>query len=111
MWLDALREMKLQSGLTTREISTGSGIPEPTLEKIFSGATKEPKLPTMIQLVHFLGYTLDDLDSLGTKKGLANHTVDEARERIITQLCQMSPEEFELVDAFVQGMKAKHRGE
>ena len=111
MWLDALKAMKASSGLTTKEISIGSGIPEPTLEKIFSGATKEPKLPTMMQLVHFLGYTLDDLDDTGAKKSPANHSVDEARDRIITQLCQMSREEFELVDAFVQGMKAKRQGE
>ena len=43
MWLDKLREMKELSGLTTKEISARSGIPEPTLEKIFAGATKDPK--------------------------------------------------------------------
>lgn len=58
-----LKEMKRKSGLTTKQIADGSGIPEPTLEKLFSGATKEPKLPTMQQLVHFLGYTLNDLAS------------------------------------------------
>jgi len=62
MWLDSLRKMKAASGLTTDEIAQGSGIPGPTLEKIFSGATKEPKLPTMSRLVHFLGHTLDDLE-------------------------------------------------
>ncbi len=62
MWLDNLKSMKEKSGMTTREISAKSGIPEPTLEKLFAGATKDPKLTTMQQLVHFLGYTLDDLD-------------------------------------------------
>lgn len=109
MWLDALKAMKTHSGLTTREISVGSGIPEPTLEKIFSGATKEPKLPTMMQLVHFLGFTLDDLDDSCIEKSPANLSIDEARERVISELCQMSPEEFALVDAFVQGMRAKHQ--
>lgn len=51
MWLDKLREMKNESGLTTKEIAHLSKIPEPTLEKIFSGATKDPKLETMRQLV------------------------------------------------------------
>lgn len=63
MWLDKLREMKELSGLTTKEISARSGIPEPTLEKIFAGATKDPKLETMRQLVHFFGFTLDDLEA------------------------------------------------
>ena len=55
--------MKELSGLTTKEISARSGIPEPTLEKIFAGATKDPKLETMRQLVHFFGFTLDDLEA------------------------------------------------
>lgn len=62
MWLDKLREMKEAADLTTHEIAFLSKIPEPTLEKIFAGTTKDPKLETMRQLVHFLGYTLDDLE-------------------------------------------------
>lgn len=62
MWLDKLRKMKEKSGFTTKEISSLSGLPEPTLEKLFAGSTRDPKLGTIRQLVHFLGYTLDDLD-------------------------------------------------
>ncbi|WNX84400.1 helix-turn-helix transcriptional regulator [Agathobaculum sp. NTUH-O15-33] len=61
IWLDNLKLMKERSGLTTKEIAKQSGIPEPTLEKLFAGQTKDPKLTTMTQLVHFLGFTLDDL--------------------------------------------------
>lgn len=61
MWREALRKMKEQSNLNAEEISAGSGIPVPTLEKIFAGVTKDPKLTTIKNLVHFLGYTLDDL--------------------------------------------------
>lgn len=62
MWLDAIRNMKAKSGLTTSEIALQSGIPEPTLEKLFAGKVKDPKLPTMQKLVHSFGYTLDDLE-------------------------------------------------
>lgn len=68
MWLDKLREMKDSSKLTTKEISIQSGIPEPTLEKLFAGVTKDPKLETIRQLVHFLGHTLDDLEDKPRKK-------------------------------------------
>lgn len=70
MWLDKLKEMKEAADLTTHEIAFLSKIPEPTLEKIFAGTTKDPKLETMRHLVHFLGYTLDDLEDrpLPTKK-------------------------------------------
>lgn len=61
MWRESLKKMKAESGLTTSEIAAKSGIPEPTLEKLFAGVTKDPKLPTMQKLVHFFGYTLDDL--------------------------------------------------
>lgn len=61
MWRESLKKMKAESGLTTSEIAAKSGIPEPTLEKLFAGVTKDPKLPTMQRLVHFFGYTLDDL--------------------------------------------------
>ena len=61
MWLDALKEMKQKSGMTTIQIAGGAGVPRPTLEKIFSGETKDPRLPTMQKVVHFLGYTLEDL--------------------------------------------------
>ena len=61
MWKESLKRMKAESGMTTAEIAAKSGIPEPTLEKLFAGVTKDPKLPTMQKLVHFFGYTLDDL--------------------------------------------------
>ena len=61
MWQENLKKMKAASGKTTAEIAKGSGIPEPTLEKLFAGATKDPKLPTMQKLVYYLGYTLEDL--------------------------------------------------
>ena len=62
-WLENLRALKTASQMTTREISRASGLPEPTLEKIFSGQTKNPGVATVRQLVHSLGYTLADLDA------------------------------------------------
>ena len=78
MWLDNLRSMKEQSGMTTKEISKQSGIPEPTLEKLFAGATRDPKLPTMQKLVHFFGYTLDDLDDSPQNAKIAQPYTSEA---------------------------------
>lgn len=78
MWLESLRKMKQKSGLTTAEIAVGSGIPEPTLEKLFAGATKEPKLPTMKKLVYFLGYTLEDLYIEKAPSGLEDEALQIA---------------------------------
>lgn len=92
VWLNNLRQMKNESKLTTKEIAEGSGIPEPTLEKLFSGQTKAPKLPTIIQLVHFFGHSLDDLVPYeGNKKEPPSHSPGglSQEERIFISL---SPE-------------------
>ena len=84
MWLDKLRKMKESSKLTTKEISMQSGIPEPTLEKLFAGVTKDPKLETIRQLVHFFGYTLDDLEDRPIKE--APDTAEAASGEDVTEM-------------------------
>ncbi len=61
-WFERLKKIKTASSLSTREISEISNLPEPTLEKLFSGQTKNPGINTIQRLVHSLGYTLDDID-------------------------------------------------
>lgn len=78
LWLDNLKMMKEQRGLTTREIAQLSNIPEPTLEKLFAGQTKDPKLNTITQLVHSLGFTLDDLINEQKNAPEANDMATEA---------------------------------
>lgn len=67
MWLDRLRKMKeINQSIDRHEwsvenIAIKAEVPKQTLDKIFSGNTKDPKLMTMQRLVYALGYTLDDL--------------------------------------------------
>ena len=68
MWLEKLKTMKMESKKTTRQISEESGIPVGTLNKLFAGQTKDPKLDTLRSVVHSLGFTLDDLFPPETKK-------------------------------------------
>lgn len=62
MWLDTLIALKKSSKKTLRQISDESGVPIGTLNKLFAGQTKDPKLDTIRSVVHALGYTLDDLE-------------------------------------------------
>ena len=99
--------MKETSKLTTKEISLQSGIPEPTLEKIFSGATKSPRVNTIQTLVHALGYTLDDLeDSSGKvrKSPSADESTlrDEREKEIMRLLGTMSSEQKDFFLALLQ---------
>lgn len=115
MWLDKLKEMKHESDLTTKEIAHLSKIPEPTLEKLFAGATKDPKLETMRQLVHFFGYTLDDLEDgpLKNRKSPSSITVDGLdgqEQQIITLVKKMSPEQKDFLLALLNTTLARNQG-
>lgn len=61
MWLENLKRMKKLSGKTSKQISAETNIPKSTIDKLFSGQTKEPYLNSTKSIVHCLGYTLDDL--------------------------------------------------
>ena len=111
MWLESLRKMKLKSGLTTDEISKGSGIPVPTLEKLFAGATKEPKLPTIQKLVYFLGYTLEDLfidDRIHLKERKTELTKQEL-SRLSDAMSQLNEEGCERVVEYAEDLVAGGR--
>jgi transcriptional regulator with XRE-family HTH domain len=62
MGLEKIDVFKKERGLTNEELSKLSGVPKATIDKITSGATKDPKLETIKALVYCLGHTLDDLD-------------------------------------------------
>lgn len=62
MGLDKIVEYKRKLNLTTEELSERSGVPVGTLNKILSGATKDPKLETLKAIARVLGLTLNDFD-------------------------------------------------
>lgn len=62
MGLEKIVEYKKKLGLTTEELSIRSGVPIGTLNKILSGATKDPKLETLKAIAKVLGLTLSDFD-------------------------------------------------
>lgn len=62
MWIDTLISLKKKSGKTIKQIADESGVPIGTLNKLFAGQTKDPKLDTIRAVVYALGFTLDDLE-------------------------------------------------
>lgn len=62
MGLEKIDVFKKEQGLTNEELSKLSGVPKATIDKITSGATRDPKLETIKALVYCLGHSLDDLD-------------------------------------------------
>ncbi len=81
MWFDELKRMKKQSGKTSQQISDETGIPKSTIDKLFSGKTKEPYLSSTKLIVHCMGFTLDDLDNLENSK---QFRLSEHEKKVIT---------------------------
>lgn len=61
MWADRLNELKRQSQMTTQEIADASGVPVGTLNKLFSGETKDPRLKTLSAVLASMGKSIGDL--------------------------------------------------
>ena len=56
MWLEKLKALKKEKGLSSKQIAEKSGIPEKTASRIFS-----PYLDTLHRIVKVLGGSLDDI--------------------------------------------------
>lgn len=75
MGLEKISEYKKKLNLTTEELSEKSGVPVGTLNKILSGATKDPKLETLKAIAKVLGLSLDDFDD--SKKSNEHNDIAE----------------------------------
>ena len=61
MWLNNLKQLKEESGLTTKQIAERAKLPERTVSHIFSGNTNAPRMDTLRAIVYALGGSMDDL--------------------------------------------------
>lgn len=107
-----LKEARELRGLTQEELGRLVGVTGSAITN-YEKEVSHPKEPVMYALFKALNVEpnflfQDCVDSL--KKDPANPPVDEARKRVLQELIKMSPEEFELVQAFIQGLRAKRQG-
>ena len=94
MWLDNLKELKKAKGMTAKQISEITKIPESTIKRIFSGDTPDPYVSTIHRIVVALGGSLDHIladtnavlstESLVAVKENAN-VVEAERDLIIAE--------------------------
>lgn len=61
MWLDNIKELKKQTGMTVKQIAEKTNLPERTVNRIFSGDTENPYVDTLHRIVTVLGGRLDDI--------------------------------------------------
>lgn len=81
MWLDNLKELKKQTGMSSKQIAEKSNLPERTVVRIFSGDTDNPYVDTLHRIVTVLGGSLDDILA-DTKVVVGNENLVELKESV-----------------------------
>lgn len=61
MWLDKLKELKKEKGMSVKQIAEKTNLPERTVNRVFSGDTDNPYVDTLHRIVSALGGSLDDI--------------------------------------------------
>ena len=61
MWLDNLKELKKETGMSSKQIAEMTNLPERTVIRIFSGDTDNPYVDTIRRIVTALGGSLDSI--------------------------------------------------
>ena len=72
MWLENLKLLKKQSGLSSKQIAERTNLPERTVCRIFSGETDNPYVDTLYRIVVVLNGSLDDI--LADTKAVVGHS-------------------------------------
>lgn len=81
MWLDNLKELKKNKGMTAKQIADATKIPESTIKRIFAGDTIDPYVSTIHRIVTVLGGSLDNILA-DTNAVLAPEKVAEVKETV-----------------------------
>ena len=79
MWLDNLKSLKKEKGMSTKQIAEATKLPEKTISRILSGETDNPYVDTLHRIVTALGGSLDDILA-DTKVVVAPQTFAEVKE-------------------------------
>lgn len=79
MWLDRLKELKKQTGMSNKQIAEMTFSSEKTIHRIFSGENDNPYIDTLDRIAKALGSTLDYIFS-DTKVVIGEQTLATTKE-------------------------------
>ena len=88
MWLDNLKELKKQTGMSSKQIAEMTKLPERTVTRIFSGDTDNPYVDTLHRIVTVLGGSLDDILA-DSKVVVATESIVELKENVDVVAAQL----------------------
>ena len=61
MWLQTLKELKKQTGMSVKQIAAKSNLPERTVARVFDGSTEHPRIDTLYLIVTAMGGSMNDI--------------------------------------------------
>jgi transcriptional regulator with XRE-family HTH domain len=98
--IETLKAIKKQKKLTLQEIADASGIPKRTVDDIFSGKTKHPRIDTMQAIERALGITPG-------QEVLPEYTEEE--KQLFELIQQLTDEEAKELSNFVDYILSKRK--
>lgn len=60
-YIERIKQIKKERGLSNQELSTMTGIPVSTVTKFLNGSTGEPPFSTYVKFAQALGFSLDEI--------------------------------------------------
>lgn len=63
IWLDRVKELKKERGMSSKQISEKAGISERTVANVLSGDSDAPRIDNICPIIHALGGSLDEIFS------------------------------------------------
>ena len=103
MWLDNLKELKKETGMSSKQIAEMTNLPERTVIRIFSGDTDNPYMDTIHRIVTALGGSLDMIfaDTKVVVGDVSLATLQTDVERLSAELALTNAENVMLKDKVV----------
>ena len=86
---DYLNTLKIKGNFTCADISKLSGIPEPTVRKILSGETSDPRFETIVKLVASMGGSMDDIAGGKKEIEIENNAVMVLKDTYETKIAYL----------------------
>ena len=83
MWLDNLKELKKEKGMTTKQLAEKANLPEKTVSRILSGKTANPYIDTLDRLATALGCKIGDILA-GTNTVIGDKKLPALQEEVDT---------------------------
>ena len=110
MFKISLKELRESKGMTQRDFAAEFGVSKGTVGMWESGAREPRTIDEINRIADYFGVSTDYL--LGRTEEKEKPTPEEGdgpalNTRLVERLIQLSPEEQEKVEAFVQGMIAE----